>query len=169
MSKFIPVLSSVSIEAVKGWSDQMNKADNKRTKMLDALFADGIRAEHCFAPKKGEDRALYASLEKAVVLGFNTVEQKIVNTDRKDLTDEQKITRRALDTKIGARLGDIRRGLNSREVSDSDGAEEGKSSWEETIKLELQKRVDQARKKESSTMKDLLGFIKDLESAISRI
>ena len=169
MSKFIPALSSVSIEAVKGWSDMTNKVKGKRIKMLDALYADGVRAEHCFAPKKGEDRVFYQSLEFAIVLGFNATEQKILTADKKDLSEEQVVTKRALLQEIGARMGDIRKGLNSREAGESDGAEAGKSSWEETLKLELQKRLDQAKKKEASTAKDLLGLIKDLESAISRI
>lgn len=169
MSKFIPALSSVSIEAVKGWSDMTNKVKGKKTKMLDALFADGVRAEHCFAPVKGEDRTFYQSLVDSVVLGFTVAEQKVLGADRKDLSDDQKVSRRSLDTDVSSRIKDIRVGLNSREAGESDGAEAGKSSWEATLKLELQKRLDQAKKKETSTAKDLLGLIKDLESAISRI
>lgn len=167
MSKFIPVLSSVSIAALTSWSDQMNKADGKRTKMIDALFADGVRAEHCFAPKKGEDREFYESLELAVILGFSVADRKVFDEPATLLSTRD--ARRVLETRVSARIGDIRRGLNSRVVGESDGAEEGKSSWEETLKLELSKRLDQARKKESSTAKDLIGLITDLESAVSRI
>lgn len=170
MQKFIPVLSANSAKLVKDWSDANNKVAGKRTKMLDAMFADGIRTAHCFAPKKGEDRAFYDSLVTQVVLGFTKVEQKILNTERKELSEDQKITRRALDTKVGAALGDIRKGLTSRETNTTTGgAENGKSSWEAAVLNELTTRLEQARKKESTTMKNIVGFIKDLESAISRI
>lgn len=166
----VVVLSADTSKLVTDWSDLSNKVAGKKTKMLDAMFADGIRAAMCFAPKKGEDRAFYDSLQAAVVLGFTKAEQKILNTERKDLSEDQKITRRVLDTKVSAALGDIRKGLTSRETSTTEGgAQDGKTSWEAALKSDLETRLKQAKAKESTTVKDLVGLIKDLESAISRI
>ena len=166
----VVVLSAETSKLITDWSDLSNKVSGKRTKMLDALHADGITAEKCFAPKKGEDRAFYDSLQAAVILGFTKADQKILNTERKDLSEDQKTIRRVLDTKVGAALGDIRKGLTSREVnSASGGAEGGKTSWEAALKSDLETRLKQAKAKESTTVKDLVGLIKDLESAIARI
>ena len=84
-------------------------------KPVDALYADGMRSVDFKAPAKGLDRTDYVALKKAVVAGFIVADRKLLVADTKTMNDATKALKKAIQQKIGARMGDIARLLKARE------------------------------------------------------
>lgn len=164
-------LSTATINAIGAWSGSTIKADKSKVKAIDALFADGVTADMLKAPGKDEPRSLYDSVQVSIVTGFAANVQALLRKDVKSLSETQKAERRYWQQQIGSKLKDLRNALSRREAQaeGSDGAEADKSTWEATKRKVLSEIITQAQKKESSTIKDIGAFIKDLQSALARI
>ena len=123
------------------------------------------------APEKGESTVLFDSVKVSIVMGFTTAVQALLKKDTKGLSEAQKENKRYWQQQIGSKLKDLRNALARREAQSagSNGAGSDKSSWESTKRKVLSEIIDQAQKKESSTIKDISAFIKDLQSALARI
>ncbi|MFZ9515459.1 MAG: hypothetical protein ACO29P_09530 [Bacteroidia bacterium] len=174
-------LSTATIKAIGDYTGKKIGAGKGLTKAVDSLYADGVQAEMMFAPKKDEDRTFYTTLEVAVVCGFSTNAQAMLKADVKTLAEVDeakakanrdlkcKANRRYWQQQIGSGIKDLRNSLAKRFATDEGGAEADKSTWEATKRKVLADIISQAQKKESSTIKDLSAFIKDLQSALARI
>ena len=173
-------ISASTIKAITDFSNVSITAGKKMIKAVDGLYADGIRPESMMAPKKGEDRAFYDTLGRAIVAGFSTNAQKMIAIGAKDLPeiDEAKANRDALckinakywQQQVGSKMKDLRNALERRiSAGGSDGAEASKSSWEATKRKELATMIAQAQKKEAAQINDIAAFIRELQSALARI
>jgi hypothetical protein len=164
-------LSTATVNAIGAWTSATIKTGNTMTKAVDALFADGVTADMLRAPAKGEPSALYDSAKAAVVLGFSASVQALLKKDTKGLNENQKTDKRNWQQQIGSKLKDLRNALTRRESAgaESDGAGADKSSWEATKRKVLAEMISQAQKKESTTVRDMPAFIKDLQNALARI
>ena len=164
-------LSTASINAIGAWAGQSIKVDNAKVKAVDSLHADGVTAAMLVAPAKGESTVLFDSVKVSIVLGFTAQVQALLKKDTKGLSEAQKENKRYWQQQIGSKLKDLRNALSRREAqgTESDGAGADKSSWESTKRKVLSEIIAQAQKKESTSIKDLGSFIKDLQSALARI
>ena len=178
----IAKLSTATINAIKADVSKDLAAKKSGVKVVDSLYADGVRPEMMTAPKKGEPRAFYQSLEVAVTLGFTAAAQTMLKVDVKTLAEVSedkakanrdikcKANRRYWQQQVGSKIKDYRNSLTKRlDAAGSNGAEEDKSTWESTKRKVLADMISQAQKKEASTIKDIASFIKDLQSALARI
>jgi len=185
------VLTAASAAAVIRWTRAAGSESSARTGMLDTLFADGIRAEDCVAPKGGSE--FYTALKDAVVAGFSKDRQALLAADIKSLSDGKKIERRVAQQSIGKYLGHIRDGLDRREKAtkaeaaeaairematkagkDADEAvkaakDAAKSRWEDRARKVLATLIDQAQAKEAAEINDMAKFIAELKSAQARL
>ena len=175
-------ISASTIKAITDFSNVSITASKKMIKAVDGLYADGIRPENMMAPKKGEDRAFYDTLGRAIVAGFSTNAQKMIALGAKDIPEvdeaKAKANRDALckinvkywQQQVGSKMKDLRNALERRiSAGGSDGAEASKSTWEATKRKELATMIAQAQKKEAAQINDIAAFIKDLQSALARI
>lgn len=163
-------LSAATMDAIKANVSKDLAARNSGVKVIDGLYADGIKPEMMFAPKKDEDRTFYTSLETSVVAGFTAPIQALLKKETKTLKEDDKKKKRYWQQQIGSKIKDYRNALAKRfESGESDGAQDDKSSWEATLRKELATRIAQAQKKEATKIKDIAAFIKDLQSALARI
>lgn len=163
-------LSTATIDAISTWSNKTLTTDKAKTKAVDSLHADGVTADMLKAPGKDEPRALYDSVCIGIVTGFTANVQALLKKDTKSLSEQQKGDKRYWQQQIGSKLKDLRNALARREAaSESGGAEADKSTWESTKRKVLSEIIAQAQKKESTTIKDISAFIKDLQSALARI
>lgn len=172
-------LSATTVAAIGKYSSKKKEFANAGKLAVDGLYADGIKPEMMFAPKKDEDQTLYVSLEKAVFAGFTATVQALLTKDVKALNETQKTDRRYWQQQIGSGIKDLRNALARRykpakskgAKSDGDKSDstDGTASWESTKRKVLSEIITQAQKKKSSAIKDLPAFIKDLQSALARI
>ena len=176
-------LSEQSFKAIKAYADVSTKADKSLIKAVDSLYADGVTVDALTAPKgKDADRSFYDSVRSAIVAGFSEAARKMVLLGAKDLPDIAedkakanrelicKINARYWQQQVGSKIKDMRNALERRlRSTDSNGAEESKSTWESTKRKVIAEIITQAQKKEASKITDLAGFIKDLQSALARI
>jgi hypothetical protein len=164
-------LSTATINAIGAWAGQSVKVDNAKVKAVDSLHADGVTAAMLVAPAKGESTVLFDSVKVSIVLGFTATVQALLKKDTKGLSEAQKESKRYWQQQIGSKLKDLRNALTRREAqgAESDGAGADKSTWESTKRKVLSEMIAQAQKKESTTIKDIGLFIKDLQSALARI
>jgi hypothetical protein len=164
-------LSTASINAIGAWAGQSVKVDNAKVKAIDSLHADGVTAAMLVAPAKGESTVLFDSVKVSIVMGFTATVQALLKKDTKGLSEAQKESKRYWQQQIGSKLKDLRNALTRREAqgSESNGAEADKSTWESTKRKVLSEMIAQAQKKESTTIRDIGLFIKDLQNALARI
>ena len=164
-------LSTATINAIGAWAGQSVKVDNAKIKAVDSLHADGVTAAMLVAPAKGESTVLFDSVKVSIVMGFTATVQALLKKDTKGLSEAQKESKRYWQQQIGSKLKDLRNALTRREAqgSESNGAEADKSTWESTKRKVLSEMIAQAQKKESTTIRDIGLFIKDLQSALARI
>ena len=139
------------------------------SKAADALQAQGITSEMIVAPKKGEDRTLYAEVCAAVIMGFTQTVQDLLVKETKSLNETQKSDKRYWQQQVGSKVKDLRNMLARRESASEggDGANE-KSTLESRIKRDLAKYIAQLEKVESFKG-NVVDLIADLKSAIARI
>jgi len=181
MTKVIK-LSTATANAIKADVSKDLAQQKSGVKAVDGLYADGVKPEMMFAPKKGEPRVLYQSLELAVTSGFSANAQAMLKADVKTLAEVDeakakanrdlkcKVNRRYWQMQIGSKIKDYRNALTKRLApTTSEGAEEDKSTWEATKRKVLSDMIAQAQKKQSTKIRDISAFIKDLQSALARI
>ena len=184
----IKTITAAAAAAITADVQLQGKADKQRGKTLDTLQAEGVTPEMLTAPAKGADRTLYDSIGRAIVAGFTSAVQAMLAGDAKALKtigeDQAKLNRQAKcrenrkywQQRIGATMGDYRKGLTRRqaeaEAAEAEGEGEGEGStgdkaaqWRKTLSTV----IAQAQKAEGASVKDLPAFIKDLESAVARI
>lgn len=187
------VLSQSTIAAIAART-RVKASDTKAiTKCVDGLIADGVTVDLMYAPPKEgatkEHQKIYGQLQQAVVAGFSVAAQAMLAGEAKSLKSigdkakenrdvKCKENRKYWQQQIGSGIKDLRVSLDKRVKAEAK-AEEGEgdgeaktetaATWESTTRKVLATMIDQAQKKESTTIKDISKFIKDLQSAMARI
>lgn len=118
-------ITNTTATAIGQWVAADVKADITRTKAIDTVYADGIRAEDCTAPEKGADRTLYDALRFAIVGGFPADVKKLLAYDKgvmKGKTEAEKKKRRDWQMQIGSKLKDLKAALQRREDAEARAA-----------------------------------------------
>lgn len=164
-------LSAATAKQIGTYADKTLRAAKDKTKTIDLLVADGVTSDMLKAPAKGADTAFFDSVKAAIVLGFTAANQALLKKDTKSLSDQQKSDKRYWQQQIGALTNDLYRAMVRREAqaASGNGAGESKASWESVKRTALAEMIKQAQAKESSKIKDIAAFIKDLQSALARI
>jgi len=168
MATFVPapVLSDASLSGIKGYVAKSLETDRAKKKVIDSLIADGVTPDHLVAPKKGQDRQFFDGvLKPAVVMGFSTTVQTLLETDTSKLNEIQKSDKRYWSQQINSKIKDIRRAMLKRQEK---GANERKT-FAERIEAQIQQMIDDIQKKEDSGICDPVAMIAALNEAIYAI
>ena len=118
-------LTNAAVTAIGNWVAADAKAVITRTKAIDLVYADGIRAADCVAPEKGADRTLFDHLKAAIVTGFPADARKLLSLDKavmKGKDESTKAARRTWQQQIGSKLKDLRAALERREKAEAEAA-----------------------------------------------
>lgn len=145
-------------------------ADKATVLVVDGLMADGVTPEMMFAPKQGEDRTFYGSLEGAVIAGFTVTVQGLIAKETKTLNDQQKSDKRYWKQRIGATIGDFRKALQRRidqANAESNGAS-NTSTLEGRIRRDFAKYIAQVEKVEHFSG-NVVEFLKCAKSALVHV
>jgi hypothetical protein len=185
------VLSVAAAEFVTLWARAAGSEVNARSRMLDTLYADGVRADDCTAPKGGSE--FYSALKGAVIAGFSKDKQALLAAETRSLSDAKKDAKRKAGMAIGAYLGEIRAGLERREKAEAKAEAEAairekatkagkdpdeavakakaaaKARWEDKARKTLATLIDQASSREGLVINDQPRFLVELKSAMARL
>ena len=118
-------LTNTTVTAIGNWVAADTKVALARTKAIDLLFADGIRAADCVSPEKGADRTLFDHLKAAIVTGFPADVRKLLSLDKavmKGKDEATKDSRRKWQMQIGSKLKDLKAALARRETAEAEAA-----------------------------------------------
>ena len=157
-------LTNAAVTAIGNWVAADAKAVITRTKAIDLVFADGIRAADCVAPEKGADRTLYDHLRAAIVTGFAADVRKLLATDKAVIKgwakdDPRKETRRTWQQQIGSKLKDLRAALERREKAEAEAA------MTEEEKAEAAAEQAASASDSAKLLRDVTAWINRLEKA----
>jgi len=109
------------------------KGDRAKANAVDKMVADNIKSTDMISPKGKDSKStaspeLYEAIGNAIVLGFNTRVQALVNApSAKGMTDAQKLGRRNGQMQIGAKRNDFKTALAKREDVNTGGAKPKRS------------------------------------------
>ena len=103
---------------------------NKWVIASEALFADGIRAEHIATEKKGGVQQVYDMVTAAIINGYHKNDQALLRTDVKSLDDVQKAKRTELQQRLGTYRNRLQKYLT--ELAIEAGEVEPKESEDKT-------------------------------------
>jgi gas vesicle protein len=160
------VLSDSSLAGIKGYVAKSLETDRARKRVIDSLIADGVTPAHLVAPKKGQDRQFFDGvLKPAVVMGFSSTVQTLLETDTNKLNEVQKSDKRYWSQQINSKIKDIRRAMLKRQEK---GANERKT-FAERLETQIQEMIDDIQKKEDSGVCDPVALIAALQEAIYAI
>jgi hypothetical protein len=160
-------VSQAAAKAIATYSSKDAATDKAKHAAVDVLVADGVSPEMIRAPKKGLDRSFYESVCAAVVAGFEGPIRTLLAMDINAVPDNKKVIRKYWQQQIGSKVKDLRNALQRRSDS-GDGKEKKESTLESRIVRDLSKYITQLQKAEGFKG-DLVGVIKDMQSAIARI
>jgi len=170
----LTILKETTAAAVTNAVAKGNTADRAKVNAVDALWADGVRYTDMISPDtKGDIKStasdeLFASINKAIVLGFNTRVQTLVNApSAKGMTVAQKLTRRNGQMQIGAKRNDFKSALEKRE--DTNGGAKPKRSDAQRIADNLNDSAKVIENSEGIDGVDLLELGKLIKAAKSAL
>jgi hypothetical protein len=148
MSKVISVASQKVLVDVLTTVD---KLENKWVAVTDSLMADGITSFDLESTKTGENDKLRAQVKSIIVSTFRKADQDLLAKDSKTLEAAQKIERKALIQKVGARLSLIESKLRKAEsdTDDGSGAQESSKSEVQKIQAKLDEVLSKLNKLEN--------------------
>ncbi len=89
--EIMKAISSIIATAIGQYVGASVKTDKIKVKTVDTLVSEGITSEMLVAPKKGEDVVFYGSVKAAVVAGFASNVQALLDKDTKTLERCSKI------------------------------------------------------------------------------
>jgi len=158
-------ISSIIATAIGQYVGASVKTDKIKVKVVDTLVSEGITSEMLVAPKKGEDVVFYGSVKAAVVAGFASNVQALLDKDTKTLSDSQKSDKRYWQQQIGSKIKDLRNALVKRESQGEEGEARGNvASFEARLKRDLAKYIAQIEKGEAFEFA-VVEMLKHLKSA----
>ena len=147
MSKVISSASQkVLVDALKAQST----VENKWVAVTDSLMADGITSFDLEKTKTGENDKLRAQVKSIIVSTFKQADQDLLAKDTKTLDANQKIEKKGLGMKVGARLSLIESKLRKAESDDTEsGAQESSKSEVQKIQAKLDEVLSKLNKLEN--------------------
>ena len=144
------VISSASQKVLVDALTTQDKLENKWVAVTDSLMADGITSFDLESTKTGENDKLRAQVKSIIVSTFRKVDQDLLAKDSKTLEANQKIERKALLQKVGARLSLIESKLRKSESDDTEsGAQESSKSEVQKIQAKLDEVLSKLNKLEN--------------------
>ena len=157
-------LTNTTVTAIGNWVAADTKVALARTKAIDLLFADGIRAADCTAPEKGADRTLFDHLKAAIVTGFSADVRKLLALDKAVMKgwakdDPRKEVRRTWQMQIGSKLKDLRAALERREKA------EAEANMTDDEKAEQAAEQAASASDSAKLLRDVTAWINRLEKA----
>ena len=111
------ILKETTAAAITNAVSTTLKGDRAKTNAVDKMVADGIKSTDMISPKGKDSKStaspeLYEAIGNAIVLGFNTRVEALVNApSAKGMTDAQKLGRRNGQMQIGAKRNDFKTAL----------------------------------------------------------
>ena len=173
-------LSTATLTAIKADVSKDLVAKKAGVKVIDSLVADGITHTMMVAPKKGEDRTFYASLEAAVVAGFTASAQAMLKADVKTLAEVDeakakanrevkcKVNRRYWQQQIGSKIKDYRNAVEKRNAPADEGGASKTAPFEARLKRDLTKYITQIEALEAAkfSVVDMLKYLKSASALI---
>ena len=160
--KTIHALTNTTVTAIGNWVAADTKVALARTKAIDSLFADGIRAADCIAPAKDADRTLYDHLRAAIVTGFPADIRKLLSLDKAVMKGKDAATkesRRNWQQQIGSKLKDLRAALERRETA------EAAANMTDDEKAEAAAEAAATASDSARLLRDVTAWINRLEKA----
>ena len=128
------ILKETTAAAITNAVSTTLKGDRAKATAVDKMVADNIKSTDMISPKGKDSKStaspeLYEAIGNAIVLGFNTRVQALVNApSAKGMTDAQKLGRRNGQMQIGAkRNDDFKAALMKREEVIGGGAKPKRS------------------------------------------
>jgi len=127
------ILNETTAVAITNAVSTTLKGDRAKANAVDKMVADGIKSTDMISPKGKDSKStaspeLYEAIGNAIVLGFNTRVQALVNApSAKGMTDAQKLGRRNGQMQIGAKRNDFKTALAKREDVNTGGAKPKRS------------------------------------------
>lgn len=110
---------------------------NKWIIASDALFADGIRAEHIATEKKGGVQAVYDFVTEAIISGYHKNDQALIRTDVKSLDETQKARRKELQQRLGTYRKRLQMYLTNRAIASGEVEVEEKAEKTPVEKIRI--------------------------------
>jgi len=161
-------------KSVEDFSRAKTTADTKTGKALDDMHAGGLLSTDTLSPNTKADNGstaspeLYDGLKSCVVAGFSAYAQKLLKAPTKSLSDVDKSAKNYWQKQIGARLNDIRKGLERREGKADERAPQQPKSPEDKIRtmLESIEKVVQGSEGLTFDAADFLKRLRDLNRMI---
>ena len=162
-----PVKASIALgettkKLIPEYARHYKDAENCKSLLVDSLFADGIRSYHIVGAND-EDKSLVAMRHQIIqlIVKADPEDAKLYNAEPKTLSLSMQAVQTILKTKtIPTIIGNIKKGLKSREVSASkDGKAKAKTKMQ-MVKFYVQKAIEKLQDAEDG----YTGFTKDLET-----
>jgi hypothetical protein len=170
-------LRVLSESSAKSLGDALNAdltARNKWRKACDALVSDGVTSAMLAKPKKGETtphEMLIAQVEDVVMSSFTKLEREIYAKEPKVLSDEQKVTRRFVQTEKGSRYNKIVGHMKKHETDEEQkatGAPKAIKGKVDKIKAKLNDAITLAQSLETPAF-DVTDFVKEVKLCIAMV
>ena len=143
---------------------------------VDALIALGILSTDMISPtgpnkaKSTADPELFGQINDAIVAGFNTRMQALVNApSAKGMTDAQKLARRNGQQQIGAKRNDFKTALAKRENAEASGNTSRTRSDEQRIADNLNDCLKVIGKSEGIDGVDLPALTDHIKAAVKQL
>ena len=161
-------------KSVEEFSRAKTAAETKTGKALDDMHASGLKSTDTLSPNTKKDNGstaspeLYEGLKVCVVAGFSAYAQKLLKAATKSLSDVDKSAKKYWQEQIGARLNDIRKGLERREGKADDRAPQQPKSPEDKIRAMIESIEKIVQGAEGLTF-DAADFLKDLRALNRKI
>ncbi len=151
-------LSNEAAELITAHGKTIDKAEALTDKLSKLMPYTAFKKAECESPD------LFEEVKQAVVASFTKRERTLLAYTRAEagsLNDLQKADRKAAQQKIGARCGDLYKGLKKRQAEPRDTARKAKTLCE-FIVAEIGKIEDRIAKSEKPDIKSVMATTKAL-------
>lgn len=160
-------------KSVEDFSRAKTTAETKTGKALDEMHAGGLKSTDTLSPKKKDNGStaspeLYEGLRVCVVAGFSAYAQKLLKAPTKSLSDVDKSAKKYWQEQIGARLNDIRKGLERREGKAAERAPQTPKSAVDKLRIALEtaEKIVQGEAEWDFDAADFLKHLRDLNRMV---
>jgi len=134
------------LTASKKWSDSETRTASSMQVLLDAIIAsDGGMEIFDKTPKGTEKNPIRVAVERGIMASYGAKAVKLADTPTKDLSDENKATKRYNRQQVGTRFGKVKGALDRR--LNPDKFADTKARTDDNVKIpnmiaELRKRIE---------------------------
>ena len=132
--------------ASKKWSDSETRTTSSMQVLLDAIIAsDGGMEIFDKTPKGAEKNPIRVAVEHGIMASYGAKAVKLADTPTKDLSDENKATKRYNRQQVGTRFGKVKGALDRRLNPDKYAKTKERTDdniWLPARIAELRKRIE---------------------------